>query len=429
MRRRYGWHDAGAAERMQPLHARADRSLPRCRADPTQRACRPHDLVAGRAALAGAAPRETMPAITTDVEWPARVTGQPAGDAADRVSRQRQNDAAAPRSDRARVFRHRRHHQRDRRDRDRPLPCRFRRGQVLELPGGCLCCAVREDLAKTLRDLIDKRDAGEVRAFRRIVVETSGLADPAPILFTLGTDPMLDQRLRLARVVTLVDAVTGADSLQRFAEAARQAAVADALVISKTDLAPFGADLAAVSTRSTPAPSASSAPPRAIRRRCCSAPNPHLNPPPRAGEGATRAAAALPRLRGSDGRERRMQPPTRTASTPSRVILDGAISRFDFARALGRAGAGPRQRSVAGQGPGPLRRPAGPAGRRAGGAARDVHAGMARRLAGRGHPQPARLHRARHPARRNPRPLRLREPSLLHQDPGEGRDHSSMHAS
>src|SRR5829696_5136658 len=91
----------------------------------------------------------------------------------------------------------------------------FVEGSVLELPGGCLCCAVREDLAKTLRDLIDKRDAGDIRAFRRLVVETSGLADPAPILFTLGTDPMLDQRLRLARVVTLVDAVTGAASLQR----------------------------------------------------------------------------------------------------------------------------------------------------------------------------------------------------------------------
>src|SRR5436190_2037676 len=119
----------------------------------------------------------------------------------------------------------------------------FVEGQVLELPGGCLCCAVREDLAKTLRDLIDKRDAGEIRRFGRIVVETSGLADPGPILFTLGTDPMLDQRLRLARVVTLVDAVNGADTLARFAEAARQAAIADAMVISKTDLAPFGNDL------------------------------------------------------------------------------------------------------------------------------------------------------------------------------------------
>ena len=120
----------------------------------------------------------------------------------------------------------------------------FIEGSVLELPGGCLCCMVREDLAQSLRNLIDRRDAREIRAFRRIAIETSGLADPAPILFTLGADPMLDQRLRLGRVVTLVDAVEGARTLDRFAEAARQAAVADALVVSKTDLAPFSADLA-----------------------------------------------------------------------------------------------------------------------------------------------------------------------------------------
>src|SRR5437660_6774591 len=105
----------------------------------------------------------------------------------------------------------------------------FVAGDVLELPGGCLCCAVREDLAQTLRALIERRDAGEIRRFRRIVVETSGLADPAPILFTLGADPMLDHRLRLGRVVTVVDAVTGAATLARVAEAARQAAVAGAL--------------------------------------------------------------------------------------------------------------------------------------------------------------------------------------------------------
>jgi G3E family GTPase len=110
-------------------------------------------------------------------------------------------------------------------------------GAVLELPGGCLCCAVREDLARTLRDLLDRRDAGEIRPFRRIVIETTGLADPAPILFTLGADVALDGRLHLARVVTVVDAVTGTATLARFPEAARQAAVADALVISKTDLA------------------------------------------------------------------------------------------------------------------------------------------------------------------------------------------------
>src|SRR5215467_1183966 len=116
----------------------------------------------------------------------------------------------------------------------------FVEGDVLELPGGCLCCAVREDLARTLRSLLERRDAGEVRQFRRLVIETTGLADPAPILFTLGTDPMLDHRLRLASVVTLVDAVQGADTLDRFAEAARQAALADLLVITKTDLAPVG---------------------------------------------------------------------------------------------------------------------------------------------------------------------------------------------
>src|SRR5262252_4288395 len=119
----------------------------------------------------------------------------------------------------------------------------FVEGDVLELPGGCLCCAVREDLARTLRDLIERRDAGEIRRFRRIVIETTGLADPAPILFTLGTDPMLDHRLRLAGVVTLIDTVSGAATLHRFAEAARQAALADMLVVTKTDLAPLGPDL------------------------------------------------------------------------------------------------------------------------------------------------------------------------------------------
>ena len=99
-------------------------------------------------------------------------------------------------------------------------------------------------MAQTLRNLVERRDAGDIRAFRRIVIETSGLADPGPILFTLGTDPLLDHRLRLARVVTVIDTVTGAANLDRFAEAARQAAVADALYISKTDLAPFDAALA-----------------------------------------------------------------------------------------------------------------------------------------------------------------------------------------
>ena len=119
----------------------------------------------------------------------------------------------------------------------------FVEGNVLELPGGCQCCAVREDLARTLRSLIERRDTGEIRQFHRIVIETTGLADPAPILFTLGTDPMLDHRVRLAGVVTLVDAMQGAETLDRFAEAGRQAALADLMVITKTDLAPLRSEL------------------------------------------------------------------------------------------------------------------------------------------------------------------------------------------
>lgn len=111
-------------------------------------------------------------------------------------------------------------------------------GPVLELPGGCLCCAIREDLAASLRGLLERRTAGALPPFRRIAIETTGLADPAPILFTLGADAFLDARLHLERVVTTVDAVAGEATLARFGEAARQVAIADRLVLTKTDLAP-----------------------------------------------------------------------------------------------------------------------------------------------------------------------------------------------
>ena len=232
----------------------------------------------------------------------------------------------------------------------------FVEGSVLELPGGCLCCAVREDLAQTLRNLIERRDAGEIRGFRRIVIETSGLADPAPVLFTLGADPMLDQRLVLGRVVTLVDAVTGAATLERFAEASRQAAVADALVISKTDLAPLGDALAARLAALNPAAErilgAAAADPAAV----LFAPtrSPHPNPPLPGldpgitGEGAHRAVTENPLLPGLDPGitgEGRTHAETvggwglEAAHTHGiaafTVVLDGAVSRLDFARALG----------------------------------------------------------------------------------------------
>jgi G3E family GTPase len=211
----------------------------------------------------------------------------------------------------------------------------FVEGNVLELPGGCLCCMVREDLAQTLRDLIDRRDAGEIRHFRRIAIETSGLADPAPILFTLGIDPMLDQRLRLGRVVTVVDAVAGAATLDRFAEAARQAAVADALVISKTDLVAFGPALAerllALNPDAERIPAAAIADPAAVlfagMRR------PHPNPPlPGLDPGITGEGVCE-----ADGWGLRAgaEAVHSHGIAVFAIVLDGDVSRLAFARALG----------------------------------------------------------------------------------------------
>jgi G3E family GTPase len=103
-------------------------------------------------------------------------------------------------------------------------------GDTVLLNAGCLCCTVRGDLVRALRDLVG-------RDIRRVVVETTGLADPAPILQTLMADPLLLARYRLDGVVTLVDAVAGMATLDAQMEAVKQAAVADRLVLSKTDLA------------------------------------------------------------------------------------------------------------------------------------------------------------------------------------------------
>jgi G3E family GTPase len=103
------------------------------------------------------------------------------------------------------------------------------------LNAGCLCCTVRGDLVRALRDLALRVEGGH--AIRRVVVETTGLADPAPILQTLMADPLVLYRYRLDGVVTLVDAATGMATLDAQAEAVKQAAVADRLVLTKTDLA------------------------------------------------------------------------------------------------------------------------------------------------------------------------------------------------
>ena len=109
--------------------------------------------------------------------------------------------------------------------------------QMTLLSNGCLCCTLRTDLQETLRELFVKRRAGEVIDFDRVFVETTGLADPIPVLHTLQTDGLLGAQYRLNGVVTLVDAVNGSGQLDTMPEAVKQAAVADRLVITKTDIA------------------------------------------------------------------------------------------------------------------------------------------------------------------------------------------------
>jgi len=107
----------------------------------------------------------------------------------------------------------------------------------IELQTGCLCCKMRGDLARTLSDLLQRRDDGRCTPFDRIVIETSGLADPAPILQTLMTDTAVAGRLVLGSVVTTLDAVNCAGTLEREAISQKQVAVADKIVITKLDLA------------------------------------------------------------------------------------------------------------------------------------------------------------------------------------------------
>jgi G3E family GTPase len=106
---------------------------------------------------------------------------------------------------------------------------------IVLLQSGCLCCTMRGDLVDALETLL--RDLDNNRCtFRRIVLETTGLADPAPVLHTTMMHPYLAIRYRLDGVVTLVDAVNGDDTLDRHLEAVKQVAVADRLVLTKTDL-------------------------------------------------------------------------------------------------------------------------------------------------------------------------------------------------
>jgi len=110
-------------------------------------------------------------------------------------------------------------------------------GDLMVMTSGCLCCTIQTDLAKTLHGMAIRRAEGEVPAFQRVVLETTGLADPAPIIHTLMQNSLIAAQYRLDGVISTVDAVNGSVQLDRQPEALKQAAMADRMVLTKTDLA------------------------------------------------------------------------------------------------------------------------------------------------------------------------------------------------
>src|SRR5690606_15509003 len=109
--------------------------------------------------------------------------------------------------------------------------------ETVVLRSGCICCGVRSDMAEALSTLHYRRDIGEIPAFDRVVIETTGLADPVPVINTVSSDPMLKHHFRVGTIVSTVDAMLGLQQLHQRAESFKQAAVADRLVITKADLA------------------------------------------------------------------------------------------------------------------------------------------------------------------------------------------------
>ena len=105
------------------------------------------------------------------------------------------------------------------------------------LESGCLCCTIRGDLKDSIIALNSRRARGEIPPYRRLIVETTGLADPAPILFTLSADTVLKHHYRLGSVITTVDGVNGLRQLDRHPESVKQATVADRIVLTKSDIA------------------------------------------------------------------------------------------------------------------------------------------------------------------------------------------------
>jgi G3E family GTPase len=108
---------------------------------------------------------------------------------------------------------------------------------VVLLQSGCLCCTIRGDLSLAIRDLYARRESGELPRFRRLVIETTGLADPVPVLATIMSEPVIRHHFRLGNVITTVDAVNGGLHLDCQPESLKQIAVADRIVLTKCDIA------------------------------------------------------------------------------------------------------------------------------------------------------------------------------------------------
>jgi G3E family GTPase len=116
---------------------------------------------------------------------------------------------------------------------------------IVEMTSGCLCCTVRGDIRQSLVMLLERSERGELPLFSRLIIETTGLADPVPVIHTLMADPRLVRRYRLAQIVTVVDAVNGLSTLAHHAEAVKQVAVADHILVTKTDVQNISAALRA----------------------------------------------------------------------------------------------------------------------------------------------------------------------------------------
>jgi len=108
---------------------------------------------------------------------------------------------------------------------------------LILLANGCVCCTVRGDLVEAFRQLEKQRQTGQGAAFEKVIIETTGLADPAPILHTLMSDPFVIAHYKLEQVITTLDAVNATTTLDQHDEAVKQVAVADRLLLTKTDLA------------------------------------------------------------------------------------------------------------------------------------------------------------------------------------------------